>query len=244
MAKFSVIVPAAGKGERFGGKDKKTFAKLDGKPLFLQTLQRFINRDAVCQIILAVAPEDTDTMKSKYGATLGFMGVKLVEGGARRCDTVAAALRAVSDEADYVAIHDAARPCVSDKMIESVFAEAEKSGAAILAEPVSSTLKKVGTSNIVEATVSRDGLFLAQTPQVFRKDWITEAYAGLDAAEEDFTDDAQLISKAGHAVAAVMSDPTNLKITTKGDMSLAQAILKSRPAKKAPKLGLFEEAHW
>jgi len=244
MAKFSVIVPAAGKGERFGGKEKKTFAKLDGKPLFIQTLQRFINRDMVCQIILAVAPEDTDTMKSKHGATLGFMGVKLVEGGARRCDTVRAALQVVSDEADYVAVHDAARPCVSDQMINAVFAEAEKSGAAILAEPVSSTLKKVGASNIIEETVSRDGLFLAQTPQVFRKDWITQAYAEFSTDEEDITDDEQMVSKAGHAVAVVMSDATNLKITTKGDMSLAQAILKSRPAKPVPKLGLFEEAQW
>lgn len=244
MEKISVIVAAAGQGARFGGKEKKTFAKLDGKPLFIQTLQRFVNRDDTCQIVLSVAPEDMDAMKSKYGANLGFMGVQLVEGGARRCDTVAAALAAVSDDAGFVAVHDAARPCVTEAMIDAVIAEARKSGAAILAEPVTSTLKHVSGAGVIDATVPRSGLFLAQTPQVFKKDWIVAAYAeGVDA-DSDITDDAQLLAEAGHAVAVVESDGTNIKITKKADLVLAQAILKSRPAKAAPKLGAFEEAQW
>ncbi|MCH7993764.1 MAG: 2-C-methyl-D-erythritol 4-phosphate cytidylyltransferase [Planctomycetes bacterium] len=158
MARFAVIIPAAGKGERFGGREKKTFAKLGGKPLFIQTIQLFINRDDVCQTILAIAPEDMDTMKTRYAANLGFMGVKSVQGGKNRCDTVANAIEIVTDEADYIAVHDAARPCAADSMIDSVFAEAQKSGAAIPAIPITSTLKRVSQSNVVEETVARDGL--------------------------------------------------------------------------------------
>jgi 2-C-methyl-D-erythritol 4-phosphate cytidylyltransferase len=183
-------------------------------------------------------------MRSTYGANLGFMGVKLVEGGARRCDTVAAALAAVSEEAEFVAVHDAARPCVTAEMIDAVFAEAVKSGAAILAAPVTGTLKRVGESKVVEATESRAGLYEAQTPQVFRKDLLLNAYSGLEGKDEDITDEAQAVERTGHPVAVVTSDQTNLKITTKADMTLAAAILKARPVKRAARMGAFEEAQW
>ncbi len=244
MASFAVIIPAAGKGERFGGREKKTFAKLAGKPLFLQTIQLFINREDVCQTLLAVAPEDMNDMKTRYAANLGFMGVKLVEGGARRCETVARALDDVTNKADFVAIHDAARPCTAESTIDAVFAAAKKYGAAIPATPVTSTLKRVNKSDLIEETVSREGLYLAQTPQVFRRDWLIEAYQKLDELDEDITDDAQLVVRAGHPVFIVRSDATNIKITTKGDVMLAQAILKSRPAKAVSKLSPFEEAQW
>jgi 2-C-methyl-D-erythritol 4-phosphate cytidylyltransferase len=244
MPKFSVIIPAAGKGERFGGGEKKTFAKVDGRPVFLRTLEHFMNRPDVCQTILAVAPEDLSEMKTKYGPNLGFMSVQLVEGGARRCDTVAAALKTVSEQAEYVAIHDAARPCVSTAMIDAVFAEAAKSGAAILAAPVVGTIKRVAGSMAIEETLDRAGIYEAQTPQVFRKDIILSAYAGLKDIRDDVTDDAQVVERAGHAVTVVPSDATNLKITTKGDLTLAAAILKSRPARAAPRMGAFEEAQW
>jgi len=185
MASFAVIIPAAGKSERFAGMEKKTFAKIDGRPVFLRSVEQFINRKDVCQTILVVAPEDLATMKADYGANLGFMGVKLVEGGALRCDTVEAGLAAVADEADYVAIHDAARPCVTTDMIDAVFAEAVKSGSAILAAPLTGTIKRVGDAMVLEETVSREGLYEAQTPQVFRKDIISQAYQSLaDSARE------------------------------------------------------------
>ncbi|MEK7711227.1 MAG: 2-C-methyl-D-erythritol 4-phosphate cytidylyltransferase [Planctomycetota bacterium] len=245
MARFCVIIPAAGKAERFGGGEKKSFAKLDGRPVFLRTIEHFINRQDVCQKILAVAPEDIATVKSTYGANLGFMGIKLVEGGAQRGDTVAAALRAVSEEADYVAIHDAARPCISPDRIDAVFEEAVKSGAAILAVPIVGTLKRVAGSNAIEETVSRDGLYEAQTPQVFRKDILMKAYERLDAtARAAATDDAQVVELSGHAVTVVPGDSTNIKITTKSDLTLAGAILKARPARTVPRMGAFEEAQW
>lgn len=244
MPKFCVIVAAAGKGERFGGQEKKTYAKLDGRPVFLRTIELFISRKDVVQTILAVAPEDVEMVKRSYGPNLGFMGVTVAAGGARRADTIAAALKSVSDDAEYVAVHDAVRPCVSDRAIDAVFAEAAKTGAAILAAPFTGTIKRVGESNVIEETVPRAGLFEAQTPQVFRKDILVEAYAGIASTDEEFTDDAQVVERAGHAVFIVVSDATNVKITTKGDMALANALVKSRPVKKAPKFGAFEEAQW
>jgi 2-C-methyl-D-erythritol 4-phosphate cytidylyltransferase len=244
MAKFSVIIPAAGKGERFGGKEKKTFAKLDGRPIFIRTLEHFINRDDVCQTIIAVAPEDVAKMKSTYAANLGFMGVKLVEGGARRCDTVTAALEVVSDEAEFVAVHDCARPCVKNESIDAVFAEAVKTGAAILAAPITGTLKHVSEAMIIDRTAPRESLYEAQTPQVFKKSVLQEAYARLNEIKEDITDDAQLVELVGHPVSVVISDASNLKITTRADIVLANAILKARPARPVKKLGAFEEAQW
>ena len=245
MADFAVIIPAAGKGERFGGAEKKTFAKMDGKPIFIRTISQFINREDVGQTILAVAPEDLPQMKSQYAANLGFMGVTLVEGGAKRNETVASALKVVAEEVKYVAVHDAARPCVTAEMIDAVFAEAKKTGAAILAAPVTGTLKRINrSSRMVEETVSRTDLFEAQTPQVFRKDVLIDAYARQGETEDSVTDDAQLVELAGHPVSIVISDVTNLKITTKGDVALAAAILKARPFRQVRKLGAFEEAQW
>ena len=242
--KVSVIIPAAGKGERFGGGEGKTFAKLEGRPLFIRTIEHFINRDDVCQTILVVSPSDMGQMKSKYAANLAFMGVTLVEGGERRTDSVAKGLAKVSDEAGFVAIHDAARPCVTSDMIDAVFAEARKSGAAILASPLRGTIKRVSGAGVIESTVPRENLYEAQTPQVFKRELIIEAYENLPDDPEELTDDAQLLERRGYPVSIVTSDPTNLKITTKGDITLANAILKSRPAKPTKALGAFEEAQW
>lgn len=253
MPRFAVIIPAAGKSERFG-KDKKAFAKLDGRALFLRAIEFFMSRPDVVQKIVAVAPEDMAMVKSTYGANLGFMGVKLVEGGAERSDTVEAALKAVVPEAEYIAIHDAARPCVSHESIDRVFQEATKSGAAILAVPVTATLKHVEGSNFISKTVSREGLYEAQTPQVFRRDILEKAYAhlrsfppyqgGTQGGQPTVTDDAQVVEFSGHPVAIVPSDAMNIKITTKSDLTLAAAILKARPSRPAPKIGAFEEAQW
>lgn len=244
MAKFAVIVAAAGKAERFGGQEKKTFARLDGRPVFLRSVEHFISRGDVVQTILAVAAEDMEMVRTTYGGNLGFMGVRVVVGGERRGDTVASALAAVSEEADHVAIHDAARPCVSTEMIDAVFAEARKSGAAILASPIVGTIKRATSERVIEETVSRALLYEAQTPQVFRKDVLQSAIAHSANTHADSTDDAQLVERAGHPVTIVLSDATNLKITTKADMTLAQAILKARPVKALPRGGAFEEAQW
>ena len=244
MSKIAVIIPAAGKSERFGDGENKTLAKLDGRPVFLRTIEHFINRDDVIQTILVVAGKELDQVRSKYGPNLGFMGVQLVEGGEERANSVAAGLERVKEEADLVAIHDAVRPCVSKGMIDNVFAEAAKTGAAILATPITGTIKRVTEAGVIDATVPRTALFEAQTPQVFRRQLIIDAYANRPEAAEAVTDDAQLVEATGHPVSIVKSDPSNIKITTRADTALANAILKSRPRQKAAGLGAFEEAQW
>jgi 2-C-methyl-D-erythritol 4-phosphate cytidylyltransferase len=250
MAKVSVIVVAAGGSERFGGKENKIFAKLDAQPLFLRALQLFVNREDVCQTILVVSPADMEQMKSKFGPNLGFMGVKLVEGGAERYQSVANGLAAVSDQAEFIAVHDAARVCVAADWIDKIFEAAAKTGAAIPILPVTSTLKRIGKDGVITETVPREGLQMAQTPQVFRKDILTQAYALLKEKGAELvgggpiTDDAQVVSAAGHPVATVEGDPRNIKITTRADLSLAGAALKVLPQKAVARGGAFEEAHW
>ncbi len=245
MAKVAVIIVAAGKGERFnGGKENKAFAKLDGRPMFLRSVEQFVNRDDVCQTILVISPDDEDMVKEKFGANLGFLGVQRATGGARRCDSVANGLAKVREDAELVAIHDAARPCVSTEMIDRVFAEAAKTGAAILAAPLRGTSKRASGANVVDETISREGLWEAQTPQVFRRSVIVEAYEKLSSDEEP-TDDAQVVEASGFPVTLVESDFSNLKVTVLGDINLASAVLKYRPKPK-PKgpLTPFEEAQW
>ncbi len=242
MAKVSVIVAAAGAGERFGGKQNKIFGRIKGQPLFIRTLEIFSARDDVCQMLLTVSAGDMDEMKSRYGGHLGFMSVKLVEGGPTRPESVRNALAHVDDQAELVCVHDAVRPCVSALWVDAVFAEAEKSGAAILGYPIHGTLKKVSGAGVIDETLCRESLWEAQTPQVFRKDILLKAYAG---AVEGVTDDAQLVEAAGQPVSVVMGDPRNIKITTQADLALASAVIGTlpKPKPKGPQHP-FAEAQW
>ncbi|QOJ14471.1 MAG: 2-C-methyl-D-erythritol 4-phosphate cytidylyltransferase [Planctomycetia bacterium] len=245
MARFAVIIPAAGAGKRFGGDVKKPFAQLDGRPVFIRSIEMFVNRPDVAQTILTVTPSDFDVVREKYAANIMIMGIKLVRGGTERVDSVRLALEALDPEVDYVAVHDAVRPCVAESWIDGVFAEAQKSGAAILAAPLSGTIKRVSAAGFVDATVPREGLYEAQTPQVFSRDLICRAYAEMPT---DFrpTDDASLVERLGHAVSIVQTDHRNIKITHPGDMSLAQALMKDfqRKPRSAGALNPFGEAEW
>lgn len=248
MSKMCAIVVAGGSGKRFGGGENKIFAKLDSQPVFLRALQLFVNRKDVCQTLLVVAPSEMEQMKAKFGANLGFMGVKLVTGGAERHESVAQGLSQVSADAEYVAIHDAVRVCVAAEWIDAIFAAALKTGAAVPVIPVTSTLKRIGPDGVIGATVPRDGLFMAQTPQIFRKDVIKAAYAGIEEIAKreaiPFTDDAQLVAASGFPVISVEGDARNIKITTRGDIALAGALLKSLPQRPVARRGAFEEAQW
>lgn len=244
MSKFSAIVLAAGSGQRFGGRENKIFAMLDGQPLFLRALQLFVNREDVCQTLLVVSSADMPVMKEKYGPNLGFMGVTLVEGGKERTDSVANGLAAVAIDAEFVAVHDAARVCVAEAWIDAVFDAARKSGAAIPATPVTSALKRLKPDKTLGESVAREGLYMAQTPQAFRKTVLRKAYEGIANVKGPIYDDAQLVAATGQAVTVVEGDPRNIKITTRGDLPLASAILRALPQKAVAKRGAFEEAQW
>ncbi len=228
MAKFAVILPAAGRSSRFKDKSyKKVFAPLANKAVWLHSAERFLSRNDVVQTILVISPEDRGEFTFKFSANIAILGIEVVDGGAERADSVAAALARVKPAADYVCVHDAARPCLTDAWIDEVFAAAEKSGAAIVAVPISGTLKRVGPQRRIQETVSREGLWEAQTPQVFRRQLLLEAYAQRGSAHA--TDDAQLVEGLGHPVSVVPGSPLNLKITTQEDLRLAEHALKALP---------------
>ena len=233
MAKFAVILPAAGRSSRFRDKSyKKPFAPLANKAIWLHSAERFLGRDDVVQTILVIASEDRADFNTKFSANIVFLGIEVIDGGAERSDSVEAALARVKPLADFVCVHDAARPCLTDAWIDDIFAAAEKTDAAIFAIPVAGTLKRVGADNKIEETVARERLWEAQTPQVFRRQLLLEAYAkrgGFPA-----TDDAQLVERIGHAVTIVPGSPMNMKIATKEDQRLAEQVLKALPRPKLP----------
>jgi 2-C-methyl-D-erythritol 4-phosphate cytidylyltransferase len=234
MPAFAVILPAAGKSSRFGGKEKKPYVNLDNTAVWLRTANLFANRSDVVQTILVISPDDREMVLRRYSANLMFLGVKVVDGGAERFQSVANALAHVKPEADFVAVHDAVRPCAPAALIEAVFAAGVKHGAAVPGLAVADTLKRVDNQMMVTQTVPRIGLWQAQTPQVFRKDWLVEAYERTGAMK-DVTDDAQLVEAAGHPVRVVPGSPFNLKITTHDDLKIASQFLKLREAEDKPK---------
>lgn len=230
MSKFAVILPAAGKSTRFSErKRKKPFIDLKGRAIWLRSAELFLNRDDVEQIIVAIGPDDLEWFREKFRPNLAFMNVEIVEGGAERADTVQNALTRVKADIDFVAVHDAARPLLVKEWIDQVFAAAEKTGAAIPALPVSSTIKRVENDAIAE-TVSRDNLWLAQTPQVFQRQLLLDAYA--KRGDLVATDEAQLVERMGEKVAVVPGWPMNIKITTFADFKMAEAIVDRLPKKK------------
>ena len=205
-------------------------APLAHRAVWLHAADRFLNRSDCGQVIVVIAAEDRDAFHQKFGANIAIMGVDICEGGATRSDSVKRGLECLADDVEYVAIHDAARPCIADPWIDRVFETATKTGAAILAVPVTDTLKRTDSEQLIRETVEREHVWSAQTPQVFRRDIIVEAYAKLGTAQ--VTDDAGLVERLGQSVSVVRGSPLNLKITTKEDLRLAEQILKILPKPK------------
>lgn len=240
MGDFAVILPAAGRSTRFGGgrdQEKKVYTELNGRAVWLRSVELFVNRPDVGQILVVVSPEDREMFDRRYAANVAFLDLTVVEGGHERVDSVTRALEAVRPSCSFIAVHDAARPCARPQQIDAVFRAAREHGAAILAVPVRDTLKREAPGGTIAETVPRAGLHGAQTPQVFRADWLRAAYANRDRAGEGITDDAQLVEHLGHPVALVEGSPWNLKITARDDLDLASAILKlqEHAAPEAPR---------
>lgn len=230
MPDVALILPAAGTSSRFGDPtQKKIFADLDGRAVWLRAVDPFLNRDDICQIILAIHPEDRELFTGRYHANVAFLGITVIDGGAERHDTVAAALQRLTNECRYVAVHDAARPCVTTELVDAVIAAAREHGAAIPAVAVADTLKRGDAAGYVIETVARAGLYGVQTPQIFARSIIEQAYANRSKLGVAITDDAQLVEALGHSVKLVPGSSMNLKITTAVDLKLASAILQAQP---------------
>ncbi|MGD9722266.1 MAG: 2-C-methyl-D-erythritol 4-phosphate cytidylyltransferase [Pirellulales bacterium] len=231
MAKFAVIMAAAGASSRFHDKNyKKPFAPLANKAVWLHSAERFVNRADVKQLIVVISPEDREDFQFKFGANTAILGIDVVDGGSERAESVAKGLAHVKADIDFVCVHDAARPCLADEWITTIFEAGERTGAAIFGVPVSSTLKRVTKDHKVQETVSREGLWEAQTPQVFRRQLLLDAHA--KRGNFPATDDAQLVERLGHPVTVVPGSSINLKIATREDLRLAEQALKALPKPK------------
>jgi len=245
MSRFAVILPAAGKSSRFGGKEKKPFTSLGGRAVWLRAAELFWTRDDVSRVYVVISPEDRELFEMRFRAALVFANGTVVDGGAERFESVANALAVIPSDVDFVAVHDAVRPLCPKEHIDAVFAAAKEHGAAMLAVPVADTLKRVDSANRITETVPRAGLWAAQTPQVFRRDWLVEAYAKRHELKVPITDDAQLMEALGRTVVAVPGSPTNFKITTQDDLEVAEAIIAARASKPTSPLRAFgDEAGW
>ncbi|MHC4395366.1 MAG: 2-C-methyl-D-erythritol 4-phosphate cytidylyltransferase [Planctomycetota bacterium] len=241
----AAIICAAGASSRFGGKRRKPFVDVAGRAVFLRSVEFFSDRDDVKQILLAISDEDEELVNVKWGANLKFFNVEICFGGAERFDTVKAALELVKDDIDLIAVHDAVRCCVTKQWIDKVIEAAGQSGAAILACPVVATVKEV-KDNMITKTVDRSGLYEAQTPQVFGAALLKKAYENLNNPDKSkISDDAQLVEAVGGQVTIVETDSSNIKITQRSDVAIAEAIIKSRPkpGAKGP-AGPYIEAQW
>ena len=219
--RIGAVIAAAGKADRMGETDK-VFALIAGKPLLAWVVEAFEACPLVNDIVIVLNEKNIE-----QGRTLvderGYSKVtELCVGGPRRQDSVARGLEQLR-WCTWVIIHDGARPCVSRTLIERGLKEARGSGAAIAAVPVTDTVKRVGVDMVVEETPSRESLWVAQTPQVFRWDMITRAYR--EVVKADVTDDAALLEAIGHKVKVYMGSYDNIKVTTPQDLALAELIL-------------------
>ena len=278
--KIAVILPAAGLGKRFAtsGSDSidpllgnsasksKIEADLAGTPVFMRAIKLFSSRPDVGQIILAINPESFDSFRFKYGDQLSFQNVTLVKGGLKeRWETVSLALAAVKDDCTHVAVHDAARPLTSTRLIDRVFGAAANYPAVIPGHAMSATLKRYApveadgadegdradlilgadpdrptVLGAVSETIDRTRVVAVQTPQVFEKSLLGRAYEQITSGRlsgQGITDDAGLVETLGEAVYVVEGEATNLKITQQEDMKLAKLIAESQDRSRASDIG-------
>ena len=216
----SAVIVAAGRSSRMGGVDK-TFAPLLGAPLIAHTVERFEAHPLVGEIALVLAAESVERGR-ELAKSRGWRKVTQVcPGGARRQDSVYNGLTVLSP-CDLVMVHDGARPCLDADTLERGIHAAAEHGAAVAGTPVKDTIKRVSHDLLIEDTPERARLWAAQTPQVFRYNLLLQAYR---TAEGDYTDDAAMVEAIGHPVRMFEGTYENIKVTTAGDLVVAEAFL-------------------
>lgn len=228
---ISAIVVAAGKSKRFGEKASKVILKLNSRPIIAYSLGVLDSHRQIKEIIVVANPRNIANLLSIIRKNKFHKAVKAVLGGKERKDSVESGLKAINPGADFVLIHDAARPFITGSLVSSVIKEARKSRAAILGVPIKATVKEASrpqglkaSSVSVKETLDRSRLWEIQTPQVFDKDLILKAYRR--SGRIKVTDDAELVEKLGARVKIVSGSSLNIKITTPEDMIIAKGIAK------------------
>ncbi len=225
---IAVIVPAAGSGRRFGSESNKLFAKIDGTPLWVMSVKRLREQSCVGRIVLPIADADRDYFLSQQTELAKSLGVEFVAGGVERSDSVQKGLGQIEGDESirWIAVHDAARPLVTEHDLQKLFLEVTTTNAAILAAPLAGTIRRdLGTHT---QTVDRHHLYEALTPQVFEAGLLRHAYSHHNGRPA--TDDAELVERTGHAISIVRGSADNLKITYPEDLLVAEAILARQQA--------------
>lgn len=218
MSKFAVVLPAGGLGKRMGADRPKQLLKINNKPMFLYALEKFINHPKISEVVLCY-PAD---WKEYFVKEIGSLDVKLVEGGPERWLSVRNGIDALSSDIDYALVHDVARPFVSDEIIDNVI-EITPFFPCIVAKKCADTVKQVkydsGGKIIIDKTIDRKYIYLAQTPQAFSVDLMKELYERADL-ELDFipTDEASILEYFEYPVNIISGNIQNDKITTKEDL--------------------------
>lgn len=230
MPKISVIIPAAGSGQRMGGNRPKQYLTIGDKPILVETLIVFNESPHIDEIILVSPPDDMSLMEKMLKKYDLAKVSKIVKGGKERQDSIRNGLDSIDSiepESDIILVHDGVRPFVDDEIIKELIDAVNQYGAAIVAVPVKDTVKKVSGASIIE-TMPRGNLWLAQTPQAFSTKIIIDAYANAEEKGIRGTDDASLVEAMGLGVKIVMGSYENIKITTPEDLGFAEAIKKKR----------------
>ena len=231
MKPIAAILPAAGLGTRMGAETPKQFLELEGTPILIHSVRRLASCAQITDIILATRPDGVAMLEEKLRGEHLRQKVRVVRGGDSRQESVANALREVPDSTEIVLVHDAVRPFVTVEQIARVIEEARKCGAAILGIPAMDTVKEVKRASLPEdvalitATIPRERVVLAQTPQAFHTKLLKEAFARAMADGISASDEAGVVERLGHDVHVVLGSERNIKITKPADMELARFYL-------------------
>jgi len=221
----SAIIVAAGKGIRMKGTMRKQYLDLSGRPVLAHSIMAFDSCSQVAEIFLVVPKEDIEYCQNKILSLLDLKNqINLVHGGAKRQDSVYNGLQSIDKDTETVVIHDGVRPLIHPEELKECILGSKKYGACILGTPASDTLKRVDKSGIIEATLPRENIWLAQTPQAFQYDLILKAH---ETARRDGyvgTDDASLVERLGADVKIINGSRFNIKITQKEDLAVAKAV--------------------
>src|ERR1700730_4799724 len=238
MSRIAAILPAAGLGTRMGAETPKQFLELDGTPIVIHSVRRIASCPLVTDIIVATRADVVESLQERIQNERFMQAVRVVRGGDSRQGSVALALHEVSSDREIVVVHDAVRPFVTREQIARVIEEARRCHAAILGIPAMDTVKEVKRASLPEdvalitATIPRERVVLAPTPQVFATKLLKEAYARAEADGVSASDDAGLVERLGHEVHVVLGSERNIKITKPADMDLARFYLEREHSAK------------
>jgi 2-C-methyl-D-erythritol 4-phosphate cytidylyltransferase len=237
MSRIIAILPAAGLGTRMGHETPKQFLELDGVPIVILSLRRVAACPLISRIIVATRADEVERLDARIRQEKFAQPVQVVKGGDSRQASVSQALKHVPDDTELILVHDAVRPFVTVEQITRVIEEARRCKAAILGIPAMDSIKEVKRASLPEdvalitATIPRERVVLAQTPQVFEAKLLKEAFAGAEEDGVNASDEAGLIEKLGHEVHVVQGSERNIKITKPSDMELARFYLHAEQKK-------------